>query len=140
MFNASFYPACPFLLKTLQPPVSTQKPVAASSHEPTAEQREVISCRSCGHLVTYPDQQIPVDGAFRHTFSNPEGIVFKIGCFRTADGCIAIGRETNEFTWFPGFSWRICLCGRCHVHLGWQYRSGQESFFLGLIIDRLHMA
>lgn len=138
MFNTSFYPACPLLLKTLQPPGGAQKPVVDDRHEPTAEQREAIFCRSCGHPVTYPDQQIPVDDAFRHTFFNPEGIVFEIGCFRTAGGCIAIGRETDEFTWFPGFSWRICLCGRCHVHLGWQYRSRQKKFFFGLILDRLH--
>lgn len=141
MFKGSLNPACPLLLKTLQPPPgSAQKPVTENRQEPATERRKAIFCRSCGHPVTYPDQQISIDGAFQHTLFNPQGTVFEVGCFRTASGCIAIGKPTDEFTWFSGFRWCICLCGKCHAHLGWQYRSGQGSFFFGLILDKLHMA
>ncbi len=121
----------------LPPPGGKHRPAADSRGQASEQQREAIFCRHCTRLITFPDQRIVVDGAFKHTFFNPEGIVFEIGCFQTAAGCIAVGEATAEFTWFKGFSWRICLCAGCHVHLGWQYRSAGGSRFFGLILDRL---
>lgn len=74
MFIGYFHPACPLSLKTLRtPPTSAEKPVVENRREPSTEQRKAIFCRTCGHPVTYPDQQIAVQGSFRHTFFNPEG-------------------------------------------------------------------
>ncbi len=130
--------APPLGLKILLPPPGGGNKSAPDNRDQASEQRrEALFCRQCTRLITYPDQRLMVDGAFRHTFFNPQGIVFEIGCFQTAAGCIAIGEETSEFTWFKGFSWRICLCSGCHVHLGWRYRSPQGSRFFGLILDRL---
>ena len=128
----------PLTLKILLPPPGEKhSPAADDRQQPAEEVREAIFCRNCSHLVTFPDQRIAVDGSFEHTFFNPEGIVFEIGCFQTAGGCIAVGRETGDFTWFSGFDWRICLCAACHVHLGWKYRSAGGDRFFGLILDRL---
>ncbi len=130
--------APPLALKILLPPPGNGDKCAPNGRDQTAEKhREALFCRHCTRLITFPDQRLAVDGAFRHTFFNPQGIVFEIGCFQTAAGCVAIGRETSEFTWFKGFSWRICLCSGCQVHLGWRYRSPEGSRFFGLILDRL---
>lgn len=33
------------------------------------------------------------------------------------------GSLTNEFSWFPGYSWRYVHCAHCNNHLGWKYFS-----------------
>jgi hypothetical protein len=40
------------------------------------------------------------------------------------------------WTWFPGYSWQVELCGHCDEQLGWIYRSSDADFH-GLILDRL---
>jgi hypothetical protein len=77
-----------------------------------------------------------MSGAHEHRFQNPEGYRFHIGCFARAFGCVPLGNPTSEFTWFPGYSWQIELCGGCREHLGWLYQSGSRAFH-GLILDRL---
>jgi hypothetical protein len=72
-----------------------------------------------------------------HTFANPHGLVFEIGCFREAAGCSLLGAPTDEFTWFHGFRWRVACCMRCLCHLGWCFTSGAGGRFFGLIVDRL---
>lgn len=97
---------------------------------------EVIYCRACGRPVTRKDSRIAVNGSHTHTFFNPAGIVFELGCFRTAPGCYHAGEATSDFTWFAGFRWRFALCGGCNSHLGWSFSSGDSSFF-GLILNQI---
>jgi hypothetical protein len=48
---------------------------------------------------------------------------------------------TDEYSWFPSYSWTIASCLRCHEHLGWvfwQLNSGEwEREFISLIVTRL---
>jgi len=94
-----------------------------------------LLCRQCLQIITSTSEMIEVSGFHQHTFANPEGIIFEIGCFRKAIGCWYIGPATEEFTWFKGFQWKVAVCSRCLIHLGWLYY-GNESFH-GLILDRL---
>lgn len=96
-----------------------------------------VLCRQCRHPITLLSEQISVQGSHRHTFANPHGIVFEIGCFGSAGGCAYTGPASDEFTWFAGFSWKIAVCGRCLTHLGWLFTSTGFSRFHGLILDRL---
>jgi hypothetical protein len=100
------------------------------------EDDEEIRCMLCGHGISTIRARIEVQGGHEHFFENPAGFRFRVGCFRSASGVDSIGGYTEEFTWFPGFSWCYCLCGNCRAHLGWQYAGGEERFF-GLILDRL---
>ena len=52
-------------------------------------------------------------------------------------GCFELGKATNEFTWFPGYAWRIAYCKSCQHHLGWSYYSNEAERFYGLILDYL---
>jgi hypothetical protein len=94
-----------------------------------------IRCRQCLNIITYPAERITVQESHRHTFANPHGIVFEIGCFRTAKGCGYVGPSSDEFGWFAGYSWRIAVCFRCLVHLGWLFESPDANSFHGLILD-----
>ena len=105
--------------------------------EDMREQEEFIRCRQCRNILASPDDRITVEGAHRHTFANPHGIVFEIGCFKAVKGCGHVGAPSDEFSWFSGYDWRVAVCFRCLTHLGWLFTaSGRESFH-GLIIDRL---
>jgi len=95
-----------------------------------------LLCSLCGHRITHTGEGIPVQGSHRHTFANPHGYVFRIGCFRSAPGCRPASAETADFSWFPGYAWRIQVCGNCFAHLGWDFRTEQHAFH-GLILERL---
>ena len=102
--------------------------------KPKKEKR--LFCAACRHPVTHQDERIPVQGGHEHRFTNPHGITYHIGCFHEAAGCTAIGGATMEYTWFPGYAWRIVLCANCRTHLGWRFQSDAD-YFHGLIVNRL---
>lgn len=98
-----------------------------------------IICRNCGNTITTAEHIVTVNGEHIHTFTNPAGVLYQIGCFSSADGCIVHGEPTLEHTWFDGFRWSFSICSSCLVHLGWYYQRNDEGFF-GLILDRLDTA
>ncbi|MDH3638433.1 MAG: cereblon family protein [Gammaproteobacteria bacterium] len=103
--------------------------------------RRDLLCVRCLAPVTSETDRIRVNGTHTHAVVNPHDIRFEIACFRTAHGCRSTGAPTSEFTWFPGFRWRIALCARCTAHLGWSYSDGSPNAeFFGLILDRLRPA
>jgi hypothetical protein len=107
------------------------------AEEPEPEEKEYIICRQCRQAITRPDDRIAMQGSHRHTFANPHGIVFDIGCFKNVIGCGYAGAASDEFTWFAGYTWRICYCVMCLTHLGWIFRSNSGDVFHGLILDKL---
>ena len=108
----------------------------AAEKEKGKKARALI-CVYCNHLITPHTERISVNGAHTHEFTNPHGIVFRIGCFRTADGCIRIGNPTDEWTWFKGYYWSIANCGQCYSHLGWHFANNEDDQFFGLILGNL---
>jgi hypothetical protein len=118
-----------------RPPAETPGPSPAKETE-EKEKRQIL-CRHCRQGITQPEERISVQGAHRHTFANPHGIVFEIGCFKTVRNCAAGGPASGEFTWFSGYRWRILICGACLTHLGWMFASSGFETFYGLILDRL---
>lgn len=96
----------------------------------------VIICRECGNPVTAPDFVITANNHHRHTFINPAGVTYQIGCFSSAPGCMVFGEPVFEHTWFTGFAWNYSICSGCRVHLGWYFQNNGKGFF-GLILDML---
>jgi hypothetical protein len=98
----------------------------------------VLRCRVCRSKVTELSARIVVNGQHLHTFFNPHGLVFDIGCFSSASGCAVAGSPSSEFTWFAGHVWRVAVCQQCLAHLGWRFESesGGQGFW-GLITDML---
>lgn len=111
--------------------------VEEEAEEQAPEEEEYILCRQCHQAITRSADRITVQGSHRHTFANPHGIVFEIGCFKTVKGCGFAGPATDEFSWFAGYSWRVGFCSMCLTHLGWIFISGSGDIFHGLILDRL---
>lgn len=107
--------------------------------DPAREEKEerLILCRNCHNKITSLHAIIERNGRHKHTFYNPEGIIYQIGCFSSAEGCVIFGHSTSAFTWFPGFSWQYAACANCRVQLGWYYQARGEGGFYGLILDKL---
>lgn len=103
-------------------------------------EKEKLFCAACGHLITFGDWRIVMRGDHEHTVFNPAGIIFTIGCFQDAPGCLTTGHESAEFSWFPDYKWQLAHCTQCQRHLGWQFRNPSQLpvYFYGLIQNRLH--
>lgn len=110
---------------------------AAEKDAESPEEEAFIICRQCRQPVTRKQERFSIQGAHRHTFANPHGLVFDIGCFRNAIGCGYAGPASEEFTWFAGYRWRVCFCATCLTHLGWLFTSAGGDAFHGLILERL---
>lgn len=106
-----------------------------ADHETDGSKKNIL-CKTCGNPITSDDAGVAINGSHEHTFMNPRGVVFRIGCFSRAGGCHLMGSSTDEYTWFPGFRWCYVICSGCLSHLGWHYQSGGSGFF-GLILDQL---
>lgn len=95
-----------------------------------------LYCAACREPVCTEQDQVSQLGAFRHTFINPFGNEFEIGCFQRAK-CSVTGTPSKELTWFPGYAWRIAACEACFTHLGWEYSDPEGDVFYGLILGNL---
>lgn len=122
-------------LKSSKGKPSSQIKIKAEK-KPVLKENNLILCRNCGNTITSIENMITVNDRHKHTFINPAGYTYQIGCFSAADGCIVYGDPTPEHSWFNGFSWNYAICSQCINHIGWYYQGRNESFF-GLILDRL---
>ena len=111
------------------------EPENAVKEEETEER--LVLCRECLYPITREEEQREMAGASQHTFANPAGIVFTIGCFGSAEGCVPVGSSSDEFTWFRGYAWRVGVCRSCLTHLGWHFAAPSGAGFWGLILDNL---
>jgi hypothetical protein len=100
-------------------------------HQP----EQTLNCISCRTAVTSPKDRIEIKGQHAHTFTNPHGYSFTIGCFAHAVEIAAEGEPSDFWSWFPGYQWQIVLCRQCGLHLGWRFIS--TSDFYGFILNRL---
>lgn len=52
-----------------------------------------------------------------------------------------LDEPTEEYSWFPGFSWTIAACNTCREHMGWVFwvkeEEGWNEKFVSLIVTRL---
>ncbi len=97
---------------------------------------DALRCAACDHRITDRGHRSEQGGAHEHVFVNPAGIAFRIGCFVAAPGCAYRGATEEAFSWFPGWSWQVAVCGACHAHVGWIYRLAGSQFH-GLILAAL---
>src|SRR5688572_16062985 len=81
----------------------------------------VLACALCKSRITTTSAAIEIAGSHLHTCENPHGYHYRIGCFAAAEGLVATGTPTTEYTWFPGYAWQVQSCARCRHHLGWRY-------------------
>ena len=133
-------PLAVFELRQPQEPPDQGRRSDAETAEQDAEspqEEAYIVCKHCRQAITRKEERFSIQGAHRHTFANPHGLIFEIGCFKSAIGCGYAGPASDEFTWFAGYLWRVCFCASCLTHLGWLFTSSGGDAFHGLILERL---
>lgn len=96
----------------------------------------ILVCSFCRTRVTSRAAAIAIGGAHEHSCENPHGYQYVIGCFAFAEGVVAVGTPTREYTWFPGYSWQVQNCALCEQLLGWRFQASEGSFY-GLILRHL---
>ena len=109
---------------------------ADGRERPASDEPKVLACRCCFEPITTEADRLEVGGALEHTFMNPHGFCFRIGCFARAQALASEGDWSDEWSWFPPCAWQVQQCARCHQHLGWLFRSPERRFY-GLVLDRL---
>jgi len=102
--------------------------------------RKLLRCAACDNPITTEEARIEMRGGHAHTFTNPYGFRFQVGCFADALGCSISGEPSHADTWFPRYFWRIAACASCQVHLGWHFENAEARAFFGLILPRLKPA
>ena len=101
-----------------------------------ANDKRLIFCAACSHLLAAQAAAIEVNGAHLHHCENPHGYAFNVRCFAQALGCSISGQPEAADSWFPGYTWRYANCGECTTHLGWLFEDS-EHFFYGLVKERI---
>ena len=96
--------------------------------ETKKEDNKKLYCINCKTQITELDNVITINGSHTHTFSNPAGFVYTIGCFSSAVSCTVVGELTEEHTWFLGYKWKIVMCQSCQLQLGWLF-TNSDSFY-----------
>lgn len=127
-------PTALLLQRTSDRPAGVRQPEKRDA--PDDVPGRLLVCAACLRPITTTSARIEMSGSHAHTFSNPHGLVFHIGCFAVAPGCGPASDPSTLHTWFPGYAWQVAVCLGCGEHLGWLFRSG-DSCFHGLIFDRL---
>ena len=95
-----------------------------------------LVCRACGTAISREDAVFSAaQGGAVGVYANPGGWLRRVVTVRWAENLRLVGEPTEEFTWFPGFAWRVAECGGCGQHLGWRY--DDPAGFHGLVLDRL---
>ena len=97
----------------------------------------VLVCAVCRRRITSESARMTKAGRHLHVFANPLGLVFEVGCFNVAAGCLRTGPPSLDFTWFPGYAWQPAVCSGCGGHMGWFYQDASGDAFWGLLVERL---
>ncbi|MEF3695949.1 cereblon family protein [Desulfolutivibrio sp.] len=120
------------------PPRDKSRVVFSSASQQVRDANDpFILCAACRRRITTRDMAVARSGAHRHVFCNPAGMVFRLGLYRHAPGCLALEPPSTEFTWFPGHAWRVACCRGCGTHLGWRFSAVSDDAFFGIILDRV---
>jgi hypothetical protein len=116
------------------------EPTTSTPTRPAPETRDdetpVLACARCREPITTDAEKQEIAGAHEHTFMNPHGFCFRIGCFAGARALRPEGGWSAEWSWFPPCEWQTHYCARCEEHLGWLFRGPGRRFY-GLVLDRL---
>ena len=121
-----------------------ESPAGLRNRDPCVRDAQEVSaaepdlcCANCLHPITSRASGVEISGKHSHTCFNPDGVVFQIGCFGGAPGCMVRGRPTVDFSWFPGYQWNFAHCTNCFTQLGWYFQQAVARPFFGLERNKL---
>jgi cereblon len=102
---------------------SSGSPAPDSERSASVHEERWLCCARCALRI------VPCSAIFRASFetplvfANPDGMVFELVTASRAEGLVFVGPAVSDFSWFPGYAWRVALCAGCSSHLGWRYEA-----------------
>lgn len=92
-------------------------------------QSTLCVCTRCDANITLNQFIICLaqEGSFQ-TYVNPSGVLHDIVTLSqvTPNSVSLVGVPSEEYSWFPGYSWTIANCSNCSHHLGWLFTSVKD--------------
>lgn len=87
------------------------------------EKSENFCCAACNNVICHKSDVFPMSSSGpQQSFVNSGGFVHDTLTVKTARGLIQEYGWSKEFSWFPGYSWRMAHCDHCNRHIGWCYK------------------
>ncbi|XP_058803459.1 uncharacterized protein LOC131671218 [Phymastichus coffea] len=85
-----------------------------------ADPRKIINHLSPAAIVLTNQTLFEQKGVEVQLLKNPVGIQFySITLLNTK--CAAVNNWQYDFSWYPGFAWKPCICEQCRTHHGWYF-------------------
>jgi hypothetical protein len=120
---------------------SADRPKGSPADEEREEASKAILCRKCETTISEHRHRFAADGESDiRAFANPHGLLREVVTLRKAWSLELESWASAEFTWFPGYVWRVASCKSCGTLLGWRFESEGEkspSEFFGLLTASL---
>lgn len=89
----------------------------------TIERNVYLGCASCKNVICHKDDVFFMSQLGPQcSFVNESGFVYDTVTVRQAKGLIHQNNWCNEYSWFPGYAWRLAHCDNCSRHIGWSYK------------------
>ena len=83
--------------------------------------RDILACATCDAALA--NRTSVVKGPCG-AFINPHGAVHQIVLVQelVEPSILSLhGTPISQDSWFPGYTWQIATCSRCHSHIGWRF-------------------
>ncbi|GAB0100490.1 Protein cereblon [Sergentomyia squamirostris] len=87
-------------------------------------------CAECNHKVAkFSDVFAMSKDGVQASYCNPGGYIHDtVTLYHVEEDALAVERrKSTEFSWFPGYAWKISICSQCRWHLGWQFVAEKKN-------------
>jgi len=104
--------------------------IPASSDDVELGDRGWYACAACALRLAREDWVLEAETQGPLVFANPHGRFFELLLVTHVVGGAFDRHATGEFTWFPGYAWRVGVCAGCHAHIGWHFEATRSDVAL----------
>ncbi|XP_047998312.1 protein cereblon-like [Leguminivora glycinivorella] len=85
------------------------------------DKSKALCCGSCGAELSRRSHMFAMSSDGVHAnYTNFGGFMHDVVTVRTATETL-LGPPSAEYSWFPGYTWRVAQCSACGTHVGWRF-------------------
>lgn len=89
---------------------------------------EFFGCSACKNVICHKKDVFPMScSGPQNSFVNSHGYVHDTMTVRSTRGLIQEYEWSTEFSWFPGYAWRVACCENCGRHIGWCFKTKSDT-------------
>ncbi|XP_047027298.1 protein cereblon-like [Helicoverpa zea] len=84
--------------------------------------KSVLCCSSCMTQIARREHLFAMSSEGVHSnYTNLGGYMHDLLTVREVSNVRAAGPSSEEYSWFPGYSWTVAHCRLCAAHVGWRF-------------------